>query len=249
MIINAETRLNRVLDLDPAIVDYVVSLNPHDFARLHHLLMRRLMSPRITLRRVAQMVGLPVDELVQRIAELGHVAVEPTAHTEPLPQTPAARPARVTADPRALVEVDLLPLDDALDADPLPPVMTAIKTLTPGAVLRFKHRWSHSPSTTCGPPWGGSNGSRSRSPPTNGGSGYGGQSRNAISPALVVEQAERSHFRTSMGAIAGLRLRHDVADSIFNRIRRADQRIRDRLSGCAIASMAWKEEMLTTECR
>ncbi len=37
------------------------------------------------------------------------------------------------------------PLDDALDADPLPPVMRAIAALAPGEVLRFRHRWEPQP--------------------------------------------------------------------------------------------------------
>ncbi len=48
-VIHANTRLNKALELHPQVLDYIVSLNPHDFRRLHNPLMRRLMSPRITL--------------------------------------------------------------------------------------------------------------------------------------------------------------------------------------------------------
>jgi len=41
--------------------------------------------------------------------------------------------------------VDLLAHDDALDADPLPPVMSAIKALPPGGVVLIKHRWEPRP--------------------------------------------------------------------------------------------------------
>ena len=54
-IINANTRLNKALDLHPQVLDYIVSLKPHDFQRLHNPLMRRFMSPRITLGRIAKM--------------------------------------------------------------------------------------------------------------------------------------------------------------------------------------------------
>lgn len=41
--------------------------------------------------------------------------------------------------------VDLLPLNDALDADPMLPVMREIKALFPGEVLLIKHRWEPQP--------------------------------------------------------------------------------------------------------
>jgi hypothetical protein len=41
MRINADTHLDKALDLDPKVVDYIVSLNPHDFERLRAPFMRR----------------------------------------------------------------------------------------------------------------------------------------------------------------------------------------------------------------
>lgn len=143
LVVSAETRLNRVLDLNPAVVEYIVSLEPHDFARLHNPLMRRFMSPRITLGRVAAMAGVPLDHMLARIAELGGVTVDPSAVAPALPRSPHAKPDWTAQTPAA--DVDLLPLDDALDADPLPPVIDAIKKLAPGEVMRFRHRWEPQP--------------------------------------------------------------------------------------------------------
>lgn len=143
LVINAETRLNRVLDLDPAVLEYVVSLDRHDFERLRNPVMRRFMPPRITLGRVATMAGVPLAEMLARIAELGGVTVDSALSTPILARSPHLKPAW-TAEPPA-AEVDLLPLDDALDGDPFPPVIEAIKALEPGAVLRFKHRWEPQP--------------------------------------------------------------------------------------------------------
>lgn len=141
--INAETRLNRVLDLDPAVLEYIVALDPHDFERLHNPVMRRLMPPRITLGRVAVMAGVPLDLLLAHIAELGGATVDPRVVAPELPQSPHAKPAWTTQPPSAMV--DLLPLDDALDGDPLPPVIAAIKALAPGESMCFRHRWEPQP--------------------------------------------------------------------------------------------------------
>lgn len=43
--VGSNTRLKKALDLDPRVVDCIVSLNPHDFQRLRNSLMRRLSPP------------------------------------------------------------------------------------------------------------------------------------------------------------------------------------------------------------
>lgn len=139
-------RLKEALDLDPRVVGYVISLNPHDFERLRNPLMRRLMAPRITLSRVAAMAGGSQEELLERIAALGGVGME-TGHPErPVPQSPKEAPPWVAdAASQGASTVDLLPLDEALDGDPMPPVMRAVKALAPGEVLLVKHRWEPQP--------------------------------------------------------------------------------------------------------
>lgn len=134
--INADTRLNRVLDLDEAVLDYIVSLNPHDFERLHNPMMRRFMPPRITLGRVAAMTSVPLAQLLARIAALGGVAVDPAQNEPTVPQALHMAPAWIVAPVAA--EVDLLPLDDALNGDPFPPVIDAVKGLAPGDVRRME---------------------------------------------------------------------------------------------------------------
>ena len=144
--IGPKTRLKEALDLDPRVAEYVISLNPHDFERLRNPLMRRLMAPRITLSRVAAMAGLPQGELLTRIAELGGVGTESGHPDRPLPQSPREAPPWVAgAATESTPTVDLLPLDDALDGDPMPPVIRAVKALAPGEVLLVKHRWEPQP--------------------------------------------------------------------------------------------------------
>ena len=41
--------------------------------------------------------------------------------------------------------VNLLPADERLDSDPLPPVITAMRGLAPGEVLRIRHKWEPQP--------------------------------------------------------------------------------------------------------
>jgi hypothetical protein len=144
--ITPDTKLNVVLDLDPRVVDYIVSLHPHDFERLRHPLMRKFMSPRISIRRVAAMVNRPVDELLARVAELADVEIVPATATEPPAQSPNEAPDWVTqTDPEHVTVVDLLPMDRTLDADPFPPISRGIKALAVGEVLLIKHQWQPQP--------------------------------------------------------------------------------------------------------
>lgn len=149
--ITGETRLNIALDNIPGAVEYIVSLSPHDFARLNNPLMRKLMSPRISLRRVAAMAGMSEAELLEHLAALGgDVEVRtaaPVGLTAPLtsPQSPAAPPAwmaEVTDD--RIPWVDLLPIDDT-QGDPFAPISIAVKKMAAGTVVGVRHRWQPQP--------------------------------------------------------------------------------------------------------
>ncbi len=150
-VINGETHLNIVLDHIPGAVEYIVSLNPHDFARLRNPVMRKFMSPRISLRRVAAMAGIREDELLQGLAALGgevevHTAA-PLALSQPLdaPQSPITQPAWMAdISDDHIGWVNLLPIDDAQD-DPFPAVSVAVKEMAPGAVIGIRHRWQPQP--------------------------------------------------------------------------------------------------------
>ncbi len=134
--------------------------------------MRRLIAPRITLSRVAVMAGVPVGELLEGVAALGGVALkDERPEQQPLPQSPEEEPLWASETNTANVRtVDLLPLDDALDADPMLPVMRGIQALSPDEVLLIKHRWEPQPFYDVGPRWATStNGSPNKLMTTSGG--------------------------------------------------------------------------------
>ncbi|CAN5674813.1 hypothetical protein BH24ACT22_BH24ACT22_07150 [soil metagenome] len=143
--LSPDTRLKKALDLDPRVVDYVVSLNPRDFERLRNPLMRRLMAPRITLGRVATMARVPVAELLDHIGALGDVAVEYKERHQ-LPQSPQEpSPWLTTLETGEARTIDLLPLDDELAGDPMLPVTKGVQSLSLGETLLIKHRWEPQP--------------------------------------------------------------------------------------------------------
>ena len=147
--VDGDAKLSKALKLHADVLEYVISLNPHDFERLRNPLMRRLMPPRIALTRVAEMTQTPLGELLRRIHEAAHIeltdderrglaALGGTPGHGPPPEAPswATRPART---------VDLLESDETLDADPLLPISRAVKGSRVGDVILIKHKWEPQP--------------------------------------------------------------------------------------------------------
>jgi hypothetical protein len=142
--ISATTKLAKALELHPDVLEYIISLDPHDFERLRNPVMRKLMSPRISLGRIAAMTGMTSNALLEQIAVLSGATVELSTIEVVNPSASSERPAWVSnAD--ATRTVNLLPMDELLNADPMPPVMLEVKKLKPGEVLLIRHKWEPQP--------------------------------------------------------------------------------------------------------
>ncbi len=148
------SKLSKALQLHPDVLPYIVSLNPHDFERLHNPLMRKLLPQRITLARLAQMTDTPLAELLINIHKKAQIPLDAAdyqkinqlasiAETDPLPQNPAVPPDWISGDISAVV--DLLESDDRLDTDPFVPLFPLINQAQEGDVILLKHRWQPQP--------------------------------------------------------------------------------------------------------
>ena len=153
LLVDENSRLSKALALHPEVLDYIVSLNPHDFQRLHNPLMRRLMPPRISLARIARMTDTRVESLLARIHEIAGKPLsngellEITARagsTEPSDEAPSREPPD-WADGQPKATVDLLASDERLDADPMLPIQQALRTCGPGEFILIKHKWEPQP--------------------------------------------------------------------------------------------------------
>lgn len=143
---NGETKLSEALKYNPAILDYVVSLNPHDFERLRNPLMRRVMPVRITLRRLASMVNIPEQEFLDKMNTLAGQPLEKADQAQKqVPVSPVAPPDWLGGlDEKQIKWVDVLPGDETLE-DPMPPINIAVNALMPGEILGIKHKWQPQP--------------------------------------------------------------------------------------------------------
>lgn len=146
--LTGDTRLSDALAADPSVLDYIVSLNPHDFERLRTPLLRKVMPPRITLRRVAAIAGISECELVSKISELSGVPFRAPAENEPLKAVPVSaseQPAWMKdLDLEKILWVDVTPIDSEF-GDPMPPINIAVNGSKPGDVVGIKHKWEPQP--------------------------------------------------------------------------------------------------------
>ncbi len=147
-------KLSEALKLHPGVLDYIVSLNPHDFQRLHNPLMRKLMPPRITLARISQMTDTPILELLERIHEIAESPLTDEDRSELTDLVEAGQAASLPINPAIIPEwtrqdvtavVDLLESDARLDADPMPPISRTLKKVAPGDIVLVKHKWEPQP--------------------------------------------------------------------------------------------------------
>lgn len=144
---NGNTRLSQALDSHPDVLELIVSLNPRDFQRLRKPTLRKMMAPRISLRRVAQMAGISEKDLLDRIHRLTGetTAQDASSLLAPSASSPSETPTWLEhVSDIAIRWVDLTPLDDA-DIDPLPQVVAGWKTMTPGEIIGIRHRWEPQP--------------------------------------------------------------------------------------------------------
>jgi uncharacterized protein (DUF2249 family) len=147
--VSGETRLSKALETIPGALEYIVALNPHDFTRLQNPFMRKYMSPRISLRRVAAMAGIPENQLLRGLAALcggeAEYSQDEAADQSALPQSPITSPDWMEGiEIEALHQVNVLPIDDVL-GDPFIPISIAFKRMAPGSVILLRHRWEPQP--------------------------------------------------------------------------------------------------------
>ena len=134
-------------------LDYIVSLNPHDFRRLHNPLMRKLMPPRISLSRIAKMTHTPIVNMIARIHEIAEKPLTDREYQEieqrvgqgwdDRSATIAEPPEWAAGQPTEVV--DLLAADERLDSDPMVPIQLALKRCRPGEFIHIRHKWEPQP--------------------------------------------------------------------------------------------------------
>jgi hypothetical protein len=143
---NGDTKLSEALKYGDAILEYIISLNPHDFERLRNPLMRKVMPTRISLKRIATMVKMPEQQLIDKVNELAGLPQEAVSNGQPQPSVSHhEKPDWMNnIDESKIQWIDVLEGDAKLE-DPMPPINIATNQLEPGQVLGIRHKWEPQP--------------------------------------------------------------------------------------------------------
>ena len=92
MVIRAEDRVARVLERDERLVEVFAAASPH-FERLRTPGMRRVMARLVTVGQAARIAGVPVNDLLARLAAEIAAGGRPTPATRTRLARPRDRPA------------------------------------------------------------------------------------------------------------------------------------------------------------
>ena len=142
---NGNSKLSEALKYGPPILEYVIGLNPHGFERLRNPMMQKVMPPRITLKRIAAMVKMPLQDLLDKLNEMAGLPPERVDESPGPPQSPEERPTWMNdVNLEKMFWVDVLAGDERLD-DPMPPINIAVNGLKPGQTIGVKHKWEPQP--------------------------------------------------------------------------------------------------------
>jgi hypothetical protein len=143
---NGNTKLSEALKYGNTILEYIISLNPHDFERLRNPLMRQVMPARISLKRIATMVKMPEQQLIDKVNELAGLPLETVDNCQSQPSiSHHEKPDWMNnMDESKIQWVNVLEGDAKLE-DPMPPINIATNQLEPGQILGIKHKWEAQP--------------------------------------------------------------------------------------------------------
>ena len=143
---NGDTKLSEALKANPDILEYIISLNPHDFERLRNPLMRKVMPVRITLKRIAAMTKTDEQQLLDRINTLAGLPLEQVDpnRADPVHAEETMPNWMNGIDESKITWANVLEGDEVL-ADPMPTINKVVNALKPGGVVGVKHKWQPQP--------------------------------------------------------------------------------------------------------
>ena len=128
MKISANTKISQLLKADDDMVDFIVSIHPK-FSKLANPFLRKAIAPRVTIKDAARIAGMPVEKLLEKLAEKGF-----EIDTEAASETAVAEEK---CDKPPFKKVHIIRANEMLDAhtDPFDTIRKALLALQPGEAV------------------------------------------------------------------------------------------------------------------
>ena len=142
MIINADTKIAKILKENPAALEAIISINPK-FVKLRNPILRKLMAGRTSIAMASKISGGHVNQFFEKLAPLGfHIgsatSKEATAEKQKLPSF------FNTLKPEQIIELDVIPAIDAGE-DPLPAILKKVNRIEKGQALKIINKFEPTP--------------------------------------------------------------------------------------------------------
>ena len=142
MIINANTKISKILKQNPDALEAIISINPK-FEKLRNPLLRKLMAARTSLGMASKIGGFSVDKFFKKLEPLGFEPDTETAQESNIekPKLPAffnsIKPGQIIDfDVRSLIEEG---------KDPLTSIVAKVKSIPKGGVLKIINSFEPTP--------------------------------------------------------------------------------------------------------
>ncbi|MEO9144128.1 MAG: DUF2249 domain-containing protein [Ginsengibacter sp.] len=142
MIINANTKIAKILKQNPDALEAIISINPK-FEKLRNPLLRKLMAARTSIGMASKIGGFSVEKFFEKLQPLGFEIdreTSPEAHKEK-PKLPAFFNS---VKPEQITDFDVRPLIDG-GKDPLTLIVDKVKSIPKGGVLKIINSFEPTP--------------------------------------------------------------------------------------------------------
>lgn len=142
MIINANTKISKILKQNPDALEAIISITPK-FEKLRNPLLRRLMAARTSISMASNIAGIGVEHFFEKLEPLGF---EPDRETKAESNTERPKlPAYFSSlKPEQIIELDVRPIIEAGE-DPLSLIIKKVKSVPQNGALKIINSFEPTP--------------------------------------------------------------------------------------------------------
>lgn len=141
MIINANTKIAKILKQNPEALEAIISINPK-FEKLRNPLLRKLMAARTSIGMASKIGGFSVEKFFEKLQPLGF---EPDRNTlEESKEKPKLPAFFNSLKPEQIIDLDVRPIIDAGE-DPLSLIVGKVKSIPKGSALKIINSFEPTP--------------------------------------------------------------------------------------------------------
>src|SRR6478672_8180669 len=141
MTINSNTKLGAILKEEPGALDAIIAIS-QKFEKLRNPILRKLMAGRTTLATASKFGGCELEDFYKKLEPLGFIIDRSFAPVSVEKRNVPVFMSSLAS--RQLVELDVRPVL-ATGEDPLSIIMSKIKTIEPGGVLKVINSFEPTP--------------------------------------------------------------------------------------------------------